>query len=56
MICENCQVLAAQYHITHTDESNNVLEEWNFCEPCKIDFANNLNDDSINYGLENMWS
>jgi protein-arginine kinase activator protein McsA len=57
MICENCEVNAAQYFIAHYDEDNNIVEEFNYCEPCKINFADSLDAESLEeYGLQNLWS
>jgi protein-arginine kinase activator protein McsA len=60
MICQNCEVNAAQFHVLkyENEESNNIISEWYFCEnPCLDTFAATIPDaDAELYGIENLWS
>jgi protein-arginine kinase activator protein McsA len=60
MICQNCEVNAAQFHVMRYEnvENNNVVTEWFLCEsPCFETFAENIPyADAELYGVENLWS
>jgi hypothetical protein len=57
LICQTCEVNAAQFHIVQYGENNEPLFEWFFCEADKNSFVATIPDIDIeSYGLENLWS
>jgi protein-arginine kinase activator protein McsA len=57
MLCQTCEVNAAQFHIMQYDENNEMKAEWFLCIDDKNSFIATIPETDIEaYGLENMWS
>ena len=56
MLCQTCEVNAAQYRIVKYI-GEEIVSEWFLCDADKIDFAATIvPEENSYYGLENLWS
>jgi hypothetical protein len=56
MLCQTCEVNAAQYRIVKY-LGEEIVSEWFLCDADKNDFAANIvPEENSYYGLENLWS